>query len=616
MDSDVRAISGDSIEVEGCDTIPKLFEHQVRVRDTKTAFREKRLGIWRATSWRHYGETAKWTGLGLVSLGLQHGDVVSILAETKPTWLYADMGVMGAGGVSNGIYLTDAAKQVKFILNDSHSRFLFVENDEQLDKYLEVREHCPHICKVIVFDTEGLSSFNDPQVLSFDALLALGRDHHVANPSQWVKLIAASKPDELALLVYTSGTTGPPKGAMLSHRNVLFQISNADAFIPLELGGEQLAFLPLCHVAERTFTVFLPLRSGAIANFAESMDTVPDNVREVAPTLFFAVPRIWERFYSGIAIRMKEAIWLGRVAYAWALRVGLKVAERRLDGREPSVGLAIMYRIADFLVLDNIKRAIGMHRARFAGTGAAPIAPDLIKWYRALGVDMREVYGQTENCGLATGMPDRIKLGTVGVVAPRTELKISPDGEILLRGPHVFMGYFNQPDRTAETLRDGWLHTGDVGFVDNEGYLKITDRMKDIIITAGGKNITPSEIENQLKFSPYVSDAVVIGDKRKYLTCVLMIDYDNVAKYAQDANVPFTDFASLCRAREVQDLIWSEIEKVNQGFAKVEAIKKFRLIEHQLTPEDDELTPTMKLKRKFVNEKYKALIDSMYQDAA
>jgi len=229
---------------------------------------------------------------------------------------------------------------------------------------------------------------------------------------------------------------------------------------------------------------------------------------------------------------------------------------------------------------------------------------------------MREVYGQTENCGLATGMPDRIKLGTVGVVAPGTELKISPEGEVLLRGPHVFMGYYNQPEKTAETLRDGWLHTGDVGCVDNEGYLKITDRMKDIIITAGGKNITPSELENQLKFSPYVSDAVVIGEKRKYLTCVLMIDYDNVSKYAQDANVPFTDFASLCRAREVQELIWSEIEKVNQDFARVETIKKFRLIEHQLTAEDDELTPTMKLKRKFVNEKYKALIDSMYQDPA
>jgi long-chain acyl-CoA synthetase len=268
MDIDVRAISESSVEVEGCDTIPKLFNHQVRARGIKTAFREKRLGIWRATSWRDYGEAAKWTGLGLVSLGLQQGEVVSILAETKPTWLYADMGVMGAGGVSNGIYPTDAAKQVEYILNDSRSRFLFVESDEQLDKYLEVRERCPHICKVIVFDVEGLSTFSDPQVLSFDSLLALGRVYDEANPGLWAKLIGSSKADELALLVYTSGTTGPPKGAMLSHRNVLFQISNADSFIPIQHGGEQLAFLPLCHVAERTFTVFLPLRSGAIANFA------------------------------------------------------------------------------------------------------------------------------------------------------------------------------------------------------------------------------------------------------------------------------------------------------------------------------------------------------------
>jgi len=616
MNMDVQATSVGHVEIEGCDTIPKLFEHQVRARGARTAFREKRLGIWRATSWHDYGEVARWTGLGLVSLGLQRSDVVSILAETKPTWLYADMGTMSVGGVSNGIYPTDAAQQVEYILNDSRSRILFVEDDEQLDKYLQVRERCPHIHKVIVFDVEGLSTFSDPQVLSFEGLLSLGRDYAAANPGLWTELIGGSRPDDLALLVYTSGTTGPPKGAMLSHRNVLFQISNADSFIPLDQGGEQLAFLPLCHVAERTFTAFLPLRSGAIANFAESIETVPENIREVAPTLFFAVPRIWERFYSNIAIRMKEAIWIGRLAYAWALRIGLKVAERKLAGHKPSAILALMFRIADLLVLCNVKRSIGMHRVRYAGTGAAPIAPDLIKWYRALGVDMREVYGQTENCGLATGMPDRIKLGTVGVAAPRTELKISPEGEILLRGPHVFMGYYNQPEKTAQTLRDGWLHTGDVGFVDNDGYLKITDRMKDIIITAGGKNITPSEIENQLKFSPYVSDAVVIGDLRKYLTCLLMIDYDNVAKYAQDVDVPFTDFASLCRAREVQDLIWSEIEKVNQGLAQVETIKKFRLIEHQLTAEDDELTPTMKLKRKFVNEKYKGLIDSMYADAS
>jgi long-chain acyl-CoA synthetase len=605
----------EKIEIEGCDTIPKLFWRQVKARDGRTAFREKDLGIWRSTSWREYGERARAVGMGLAKLGLERGDIVSILAETVPEWLYADMGTMGAGGVSNGIYPTDAAKQVDYILNDSRSRFLFVENEEQLDKFIEVRERCPSLVKVFVFDMEGLADFRDPMVMPLDELMALGREHEAANPGLWEKLIAGSEAETLALLVYTSGTTGPPKGAMLSHRSVIFQMSNLDAFIPIGIDDEQLAFLPLCHIAERTFTVFQPLRSAAIANFAESIDTVSENIREVAPTNFFAVPRIWERFYSGIAIRMKEATWIGRIAYRWAVGIGLNVADAELEGRKVPPLTRIAYRLADWLVLDNIKRAIGMHRIRFAGTGAAPIAPDLIKWYRALGVDMRELYGQTENCGLATGMPDKIKLGTVGITAPHTESKISPEGEILLRGPHIFMGYLNQPERTAETLRDGWLHTGDVGFLDNEGYLKITDRMKDIIITAGGKNITPSEIENQLKFSPYISDAVVIGDKRKFLSCLVMIDYDNVAKHAQDHNVPFTDFISLCRAREINDLIWSEIERVNQGFARVETIKKFRLIEQQLTAEDDEVTPTMKLKRKFVSEKYKGMIDGMYAEA-
>src|SRR3954447_7517838 len=393
------------IEVDGCETIPKLFWHQVKARGERTAFREKHLGIWRATSWREYGERARALGMGLVKLGLKRGDVVSILAETVPEWLYADMGTMGAGGVTNGIYPTDSAKQVDYILNDSRTRFLFVENEEQLDKFLEVRERCPSIVQVVVFDMEGLADFRDPMVMSLDELMVLGREHDLAHSGDWDSRVAASKAEELALLVYTSGTTGPPKVAMLSHRNVIFQLRNADAFIPLDSDGEQLAFLPLCHVAERTFTTFLPLKSGAIANFAESVETVAANVREVAPTTFFAVPRIWERFYSGIAIRMKEATWIGRTAYRWAIGVGLKVAEAELEGRRPSPLLKLAHGIADYLVLDNIKRAIGMHRIRFAGTGAAPIAPDLIKWYRALGVDLREVYGQTENCGVATGMP-------------------------------------------------------------------------------------------------------------------------------------------------------------------------------------------------------------------
>ena len=325
--------SNERIEVEGCDTIPKLFWHQVKQRGERTAFREKDLGIWRATSWREYGERAKAAGMGLVKFGLSHGQVVSVLAETVPEWLYVDMGTTAVGGVSNGIYPTNSAKQVEYILNDSRTRFLFVENEEQLDKFLEIRERCPDLVKVFVFDMEGLADFNDPMVMAFDELIELGRAYDKANPDLWEKLVASSRAEELAILVYTSGTTGPPKGAMLSHRNVIFQLSNADAFIPMEKDGEQLAFLPLCHVAERTFTAFLPLRSGAIANFAESVETVPDNIREVAPTTFFAVPRIWERFYSGIAIRMKEATWIGRAAYKWA--IGLGTEGGRCRARRP-----------------------------------------------------------------------------------------------------------------------------------------------------------------------------------------------------------------------------------------------------------------------------------------
>jgi long-chain acyl-CoA synthetase len=338
-------------------------------------------------------------------------------------------------------------------------------------------------------------------------------------------------------------------------------------------------------------------------------------VREVAPAVFFAVPRIWEKFYSGVALRMRDATWIGKLAYRWAIGVGMRVAECRLEGRRPSPGLRLLYGVANFLVLDNDKRSMGMHRTRGVATGAAPIAPELIRWFMALGIDMRELYGQTENCGLATAMPhDRIKLGTVGIARPDTEVKISAQGEILLRGPHVFMGYYKNPQKTAETIVDGWLHTGDVGVMDADGFVRITDRMKDIIITAGGKNVTPSEIENQLKFSPYISDAVVIGDQRKFLSCLVMIDHETVAQFAQEQNVPFTNFASLCRAKELQDLIWGEIERENKQLARVETITTFSLIEPILTADDEELTPTMKLKRSFVNKKYKDAIDAMYSE--
>jgi long-chain acyl-CoA synthetase len=599
--------------VHGQATLPRLFRHVVAQRGDGVAMREKDLGIWRAVTWRQYGERARRAGLGLVALGLRPKDVVSIIADNGPEWLATDMGTLCVGGVTNGIYTTDSPRQVEYIVKDSGTRFFFAGDEEQLDKILEVRARCPQLEKIIVYDTDGLHGFKDEQVLTFEALLDLGAAYEAEHPGAWDAMVELAQPEDLAILVYTSGTTGPPKGAMLSHRNILFQLGYADFLAEPRPGDQQLSFLPLSHVAERTFSVFYPLRTGATVNFAESIDTVPDNLREVAPAVFFAVPRIWEKFYSGVALRMREATPLGVLAYRWALGVGMRLAQRQLDGRRPSHGLRLLYRLGDMLVLDNIKRSMGLHRVRGAATGAAPIAPELIKWYRALGIDLREVYGQTENCGVATAMPPhRIKLGTVGVARSDTELRLSPQGEILLKGPHVFQGYYKNPERTAQTIVDGWLHTGDVGRIDDEGFVTITDRMKDIIITAGGKNVTPSEIENQLKFSPYISDAVVIGDQRKYLSCLIMIDHETVAQFAQERNVPFSNFASLCRAREVQDLIWDEIERVNKQFARVETIKKFRLIEQLLTAEDEELTPTMKLKRTFVNRKYKDIIDGMY----
>ncbi|MGY4457306.1 long-subunit acyl-CoA synthetase (AMP-forming) [Bradyrhizobium sp. LB13.1] len=349
-------------------------------------------------------------------------------------------------------------------------------------------------------------------------------------------------------------------------------------------------------------------------NFAESPETVPDNLREVQPTIFLAVPRIWEKFYSAITIALKDATPFQQWVYRRAIGIGYRMVDCRIEGKAPPLSLRIANGIAYRLAFRNIRRMIGLDRCRVAFTGAAPIAPDLIRWYLALGIDIHELYGQTENCGVATMMPaERIKLGSVGKAVSWGEVALSPDGEILIKGDFLFMGYLNQPERTAETIdHRGWLHTGDVGTIDNEGFVRITDRMKDIIITSGGKNITPSEIENQLKFSPYISDSVVIGDKRPYLTCLVMIDQENVEKFAQDHDIPFTNYASLCRATEIQDLIWREIEAVNANFARVETIKKFYLIERQLTPEDEELTPTMKLKRGFVNKRYAADIEAMY----
>jgi len=600
------------------ETIAKSFLIAVDARGARTALREKDLGIWKSVSWREWGDTAKAIAYALHASGFRPGDVASILSNTKPEWIYADMGILCAGGVSSGIYPTDAAKQVEYLLIDSGSKVIFVEDDEQLDKVLMVRAHCPQLQLIVIDDMEGLAAFADPMAVSLQDFIARGREYMRGRDGLWREMLDARGTEDLAVLVYTSGTTGPPKGAMHANKSVLTQMRHADVLFPIAAQEERLLFLPLCHVAERVGGYYYSVATGAIMNFAESPETVPDNIREVQPTAFLAVPRVWEKFYSAITIALKDATPLEKWCYRRAIGVGYRMAEHRLAGTRPSLPLRFANWVAYWLVLRNIRKMLGVDRCRVLYTGAAPISPDLIKWYLALGLNMYEVYGQTENCGVATSMRmDKIKLGTVGQPVPWGQVKISPEGEILIKGDFLFMGYLNKPERTAEAIdKDGWLHTGDVGTQDEAGFVRITDRMKDIIITAGGKNITPSEIENQLKFSPYISDAVVIGDKRPYLTCLVMIDQENVEKFAQDQNVPFTNYASLTRAKEVQDLIWSEIEKVNANFARVEGVKKFYLIEQQLTPEDEELTPTMKLKRAFVNRKYASEIESMYANRA
>ena len=597
-------------------TIPRLFWDSVKSRGERVAMREKDLGIWQEISWSHYGEKAKLTGLALHALGLEKGNVVSIASEGNPEWLYTDMGTIGAGGISSGVYTTDSAAQVKYLVNDSATKFYFAENEEQLDKILEVRGECPSLKQIIVFDMEGLNDFHDDQVLSYEEFLKIGEKTNQENPNLWESLVNNVSPDDIAILVYTSGTTGPSKGAMINHTNLLYSINTGYDIFDVMEHEEQLSFLPLCHILERSVSVMIPLKTGAVVNFAESIDTVPENIREVSPTVFIAVPRIWEKFYSSITILMKDATFIGKFFYQLSINVGSKYKEYFIDGKEPPLSLKLSYWICNQLVLKNIKKLLGLNNCRYALSGAAPISPDLINWYLSLGIDMREGWGMTETAGVGTAFYSReIKLGHVGRAVNDSEVRIAQDGEILFRGPGVFCGYLNKPEQTKETLIDGWLHTGDVGEIDNYGNLKITDRKKDIIITAGGKNISPSEIENELKFSPFISDAVVIGDKRKFLSCLIMIDEENVMKHAQDNDIPFSNFESLCKSEEIVSLIDDEVNKVNKKFASVEQVKKFSLIDIQLTAEDDELTPTMKLKRKFINQKYGDIIESMYQSA-
>src|SRR3981189_1169396 len=431
----------------GADTIARSFLAAGEKRGDRPAIREKKFGVWQPTSWRQWLEISRDIAYGLHATGFRPGDVASIMANAVPEWVFADIGILCAGGVSSGIYPTDSAAQVEYLVNDSATRVIFAEDEEQLDKILSCRARCPSLQKIVVFDMEGLSGFSDPMVMSLAEFVALGSNHIQGHEALWNEMIASRGADDLAILVYTSGTTGPPKGAMHSNRGVTHQMRHANDLFPSTDSEERLVFLPLRHVAERIGGYYLSLALGSVMNFPENPQTVPDNLREVQPTAFLAVPRIWEKFYSGITIALKDATPLQNWMYGHALALGYRVTDCRLKGETPSLSLRLANRAAYWLVFRNIRRMLGLDRCRVAFTGAAPIAPDLIRWYLALGVDIREVYGQTENCGVAPLIPaDRVKLAVGAKAVPWGEVTISPQGEILIRGDFLFLGYLHHTE--------------------------------------------------------------------------------------------------------------------------------------------------------------------------
>ncbi len=600
-------------ELGAFDTVPEFLYSRAESEKERVAMRKKEFGIWRDISWGEYAENARGVASGLLSLGVEKGERVALISENRPEFLFIDMGIQTSGGITTAIYTTNAAAEVHYILDHSESRFYFVEDEEQLDKALEVRDRLPILEKIIVIDMKGLKQFSDPMVMSFEEFLNFGKGYQEKNPSAITDRLKSINTNDTALIVYTSGTTGPPKGAMLTHHNILWTTDALGKTNPIFHDDEILSYLPLSHIAERVMTVFNGIYFGYTANFIENLDTVTDNMKEVSPTVVFGVPRIWEKYHSSIILQMKEATWFKRNIFNRAINVGMKYTRAKFSPEGAPFGLKLIYHFYHLTVMRKLKERLGLERARFIISGAAPISPAILEFYHAIGIPMREVYGQTEDTGPATiHLGDNIRIGTVGQALPGVELKIAEDGEILVKGGNVFKGYFKNPQATKDTLIDGWLYTGDVGVLDEEGFLTITDRKKDILITSGGKNIAPQFIENKLKMSPYINDAVVIGEKRKYLTALILIDEENVTKYAQDNRIPFTTYSSLSKNPDIVKLINEEVENVNTDLARVETIKKFSILDKRLDQEDGELTPTMKVKRKQINEMYIDIIEKMY----
>ena len=582
----------------------------------KVALRYKEYGIWQETTYKDFWLKSNYVSMALRFFGIESGESVAIQSENRPEWFFADIGAQSIGAVSVGLYPTNPAAEVEYLLSHSESKIIFAEDQEQVDKALDVIDSLPQLEKIVYFENKGMYSYDHPKLMTFGEFLDIGKSEYEAFPEFVENEIKKLDDDDVAIMVYTSGTTGPPKGSMITHGNLrwvatqlpYFPISNN-----LSEGDSQfLSYLPLCHVFGRLIDLLIGIHLMATINFAESIDTVQADLAEIQPTIFPAVPRILEKMHTAAIVRMKDASFLKRILFKFSMYLGDIAVERKLNKDFDDFFAKILLSIGYILSFRTLRKKLGLQRAEFAASGAAPIAPEVLKFFMSIGVPLFEAYGMTENCAYATSnSPENIKIGTVGIPAHGVELKLADDGEILIRSGGVFKGYFKDDQATSETIdKDGWLHTGDVGIYEGD-FVKIIDRKRDIIITSGGKNVSPSEIENKIKVSPFIKEAIVIGDRRKFLSVLIGIEFDTVSNWALRKNIPHTTYRDLSEKQEVKDLVWKEITKANEMTSSLE-VREFRMIPKELDHEEGELTATQKVKRNVLIDQFSELIEEMY----
>lgn len=595
-------------------TLPQMLRERARLHPQKVALHQKDYGIWQPISWHDYFQRSGWFGLGLRSMGMEHGAHIGILSENRAEWVLAQMGCGLVGAVAVGVYPTSPAPEVSYVLSHSDAEIVICEDQEQADKIAESLDELPHLKHVILIETDGFRN-TDPRIadraVTFEAVEAAGREYESKHPDLIDTVLSAQGMDDIALMIYTSGSTGRPKGAMISYLNIHGVAPGIIERLDLTENSSHLSYLPLCHVAEQMLTTFAPIYLGSLVNFGESIRTVQEDLREIAPTLFLGVPRIWEKLHSSIMIKISETGSFRRWLFNRALAACEPFSHKPAADR--SVVQALTFRFWYWVILRALHNYTGLRCCNVALTGAAPVPPAVVRFFRIIGVPLVEVYGLTESTGMITGQslsdphPASVGTPTLGV-----EHKIDEHtGELLIRGPMVFAGYYKNDEATAESIRDGWLYTGDV-VAERDGQIYIVDRMKDIMITAGGKNITPSEIENIMKGSPYIKECVVVADGRRFVSALIEIDFETVGKWAESKHIAFTHFRSLVEHPEVQTLIEAEVKTGNAELAPVSNIRRFHLLTKELDHDDGEVTATLKVKRSSIYKAYSNEIEALY----